>query len=150
MTVLINPAIRWTTTLAEHPARVASWRALDALVRKDKNAYLSLYAPDGVMHDPVGPSDLDPQGIGHRGHTALSAFWDNAIAPIEEFRFAFHASFAAGDEVANVGTVTALLPGDLMMDINCVFVYHVNAEGLLRSVRGYWEAEQVNGSIRKR
>jgi len=103
-----------------------------------------------VIHDPVGPSQTDPDGLGHRGHEALSAFWDTDIAPIEEFRFAFHRSFAAGDEVANVGRITLLIPGGMMMDVDCVFVYRVNADGLLESVRGYWEESQVNSTVRKR
>lgn len=150
MSHLINPPVKWTASRAEHPARIASWRVLDALARKDKGAYLTAYADDGVIHDPVGPSDSDPEGTGHRGHHALSDFWDKAIAPIEEFQFAFHSSFAADHEVANAGRITALIPGDLVMDIDCVFVYKVNAHGLLQSVRGYWEAEQVSNSIRKR
>src|ERR1700759_2704040 len=98
MSALINPAVTWTASRAEHPARTASWRVLDALARKDKAAYIASYAKDGVIHDPVGSSDLDPEGAGHRGHVALSRFWDEAIAPIEEFRFTFHSSFAAGAE----------------------------------------------------
>lgn len=150
MNSLINPAVTWTASRAEHPARVASWRAYDALVRKDKDAYLAAYAEDGVIHDPVGPSDADPEGAGHRGRVALSQFWDKMVAPIEQFRFTFNLSYASGNEVANVGQVTAFLPGDLIMDIDCVFVYRVNDEGLLVSVRGYYEAEQVGHSVRKR
>lgn len=150
MSSLINPAVTWTASLVEHPARVASWRAYDTLARKDKGAYLAAYAADGVIHDPVGPSDADPKGVGHRGHAALSEFWDKLVQPIEGFRFAFHSSYAAGDEVANVGRVTGFLSGDLIMDVDGVFVYRVNDEGLLLSVRAYWEAEQVSNSIRKR
>jgi steroid Delta-isomerase len=150
MSSLINPAVTWTASMEEHPARVASWRAYDALARKDKNAYLAAYAEDGIIHDPVGPTDADPEGAGHRGHAAISVFWDNLVAPIEEFRFAFSSSYAAGDEVANTGRVTAFLAGDQVMDIDCVFLYQVNDAGLLVSVRGYWETEQVSNSIRKR
>lgn len=150
MSDLIHSAVTWTASRAEHPARAASWRALNALSRKDKDAYLAAYADDGVIYDPVGPSDTDPGGTGHRRRQALSEFWDEAIAPIEEFRFAFHTSLAAGPEVANVRRITALIPGGLMLDIDCVFVCQVNSGGLLQSVRGYWEAEQVNNSIRKR
>lgn len=97
----------------------------------------------------MGPSDADPEGAGHRGHAALSDLWDKMVMPIEKFRFAFNSSYAAGDEVANIGWVTAFLPDDLVMDIDCVFVYQVNEDGLLVSVRGYYEPEQVSSSIRK-
>lgn len=150
MTSLINPAVTWTASTAEHPARAASWRVYDALAGKDKDAYLAAYAKDGVIHDPVGPSDADPEGAGHRGRAAISQFWDKMIAPIEQFRFTWSLSYASGNEVANVGRVTAFLPGDLVMDIDCVFVYQVDGEGLLVSVRGYYEAGQGGNSVRKR
>jgi hypothetical protein len=35
---------------------------LDAITRSDKERYVSLYAPDGVIHDPVGRTAFDPTG----------------------------------------------------------------------------------------
>src|SRR3712207_8384641 len=55
--------------------------------------------------DPVGPSFLDPTGQGHRGKEAIGAFFDANIGPLDEVVFDIVDSFAAGSEVANVGTI---------------------------------------------
>src|SRR6185312_17332603 len=97
--------IVWNASRASHPARIASWRAMDATVRRDKSRYLSLYALDGVIHDPVGKSDLDPTGSGHRGHCALARFWDQQISTIHRMSFVVHTSLATDDRVANSFTM---------------------------------------------
>lgn len=85
-------------TAAPHPARAAT-QALHAAVRaRDKNAWLALYAPDAVIEDPVGPSHFDPEGNGHRGPAARSAFWDKAIAPNDSIDFLFEDSFACAND----------------------------------------------------
>ena len=62
-----TPSIGWNGSRSNHPARIASYRALDAITCADKEGYISLYAPDGVIHDPVGMTAVDPTGAGHRG-----------------------------------------------------------------------------------
>jgi hypothetical protein len=59
------------------------------------------FAEDAVVEDPVGPSHFDPDGTGHRGSSAISAFWDKAIALAERFEFDIVDS-SAGSEAANV------------------------------------------------
>jgi steroid delta-isomerase len=122
-----------------HPARAAAARSMDAVARGAKDEWLALFAADAVVEDPVGPSFFDPEGAGHRGTTAISAFWDKAIALAERLEFDISESFAAGDEVANVGTITAFLPGGARVDTRGVFVYRVNSSGLIRSLRAFWE-----------
>jgi steroid Delta-isomerase len=147
MTSLIDhtPRIRWNASRSPHPARIASWRALDAITHGEKERYISLYAPDGVIHDPVGKTGVDPTGAGHRGHTALAKFWDESIAKVGILSFIVHASLATDDRVAN--SLTMMLPtrggGTALMD--CIFVYRVNEDGLLICVAGYWEAPPKSG-----
>jgi ketosteroid isomerase-like protein len=73
---------------------------------QDRDRWLALWAADGCVEDPVGPSWLDPTGAGHRGREAIGAFFDTTIATLEGIRFEITDSFAAGSEVANVGTIT--------------------------------------------
>jgi ketosteroid isomerase-like protein len=142
-------AITWTAPQSQHPARTASRRSMDAVVRKAKDEWLDLFAPDAVVEDPVGPSLFDPAGDGHHGRAGIAAFWDQAIAPVERFSFAIHDSFAAGDESANVGTITAFLPGGLRVDTEGVFVYRVSADGLITSMRAFWEVDRAVATARK-
>lgn len=142
-------AVSWTASQTETPARVASWRSMDAVCRGAKDEWLALFAPDAVVEDPVGPSMFDAEGKGHRGHAAIGAFWDLAIAPVERFEFAMHDSFAAGSECANVGTISAFLPGGIRVDTEGVFVYNVGEDGLIKSMRAFWETERALGTLRQ-
>lgn len=142
-------AITWHGPLATHPARTASRRSMDAVCRGAKEEWLALFARDGVVEDPVGTSMFDPAGAGHRGRAAIAAFWDMAIANVERFEFTVRDSFAAGDEVANVGTITAFLPGGSRVDTEGVFVYRVDEDGLIRSMRAFWETERALATLRQ-
>ncbi|MFC9436412.1 nuclear transport factor 2 family protein [Nocardia sp. NPDC057030] len=134
-------------TTATHPARTAV-QALHAAVRaRDKDAWLARFAADAVVEDPVGPSDFDPAGKGHRGLDAISAFWDNAIAHNESIEFLFDDSFACGDEVAYTGRVRSYNGGQVI-DAEGVFVYRVDAEGKILAVRAFWEFERTMRTMR--
>jgi steroid Delta-isomerase len=142
-------AITWAGPEATHPARTASRRSMDAVSRGAKDEWLALFAEDGVIEDPVGESMFDPTGQGHRGKEAISAFWDMAIANVERFEFDIRDSFAAGREVANTGTISAFLPGGSRVDTDGVFVYRVNDEGLIQSMRAFWETERAMATLRQ-
>ncbi|HUQ61113.1 nuclear transport factor 2 family protein [Lentzea sp.] len=141
-------AVSWNASKTETPARVASWRSMDAVTRGAKDEWLALFAADAVVEDPVGPSMFDAEGKGHHGKEAIAAFWDLAIAPVERFEFAMHDSFAAGSECANVGVITAFLPGGARVDTEGVFVYNVGEDGLIRSMRAFWETERALATLR--
>ncbi|MFC4853694.1 nuclear transport factor 2 family protein [Actinophytocola glycyrrhizae] len=142
-------AVTWSGPETTHPARTASRRSMDAVSRGAKEEWLTLFAEDGVVEDPVGVSMFDPTGNGHRGHAAIAAFWDMTIANVERFEFDIRDSFAAGNEVANVGTITTFLPGGSRVDTEGVFVYRVNEDGLIVSMRAFWETERAMATLRQ-
>jgi ketosteroid isomerase-like protein len=141
-------AITWSGPETTHPARTASRRSMDAVSRGAKEEWLALFAEDAVVEDPVGRSMFDATGEGHRGRDAISAFWDLAIGQAERFEFDIRDSFAAGNESANVGTITAFLPGGSVVDTEGVFVYRVNDDGLIVSLRAFWEIERAMATLR--
>ena len=120
---------------------------MDAVARKAKDEWVALFAEDGFVQDPVGRSPLDETGEGHHGHDGIARFWDATIASIERVEFEIHDSFAAGDEVANVATILAHLPGGSVMRTDGVFVYRIGPDGLLRSLRAFWEWDRAMGTI---
>ncbi|HEX7303516.1 nuclear transport factor 2 family protein [Lentzea sp.] len=140
-------AVTWKASEVETPARVASWRSMDAVVRGAKEEWLALFAEDAVVEDPVGPSMFDASGLGHHGVAGISGFWDMAIGPVERFEFEIYDSFAAGSECANVGVIRAFLPGGASVSTEGVFVYRVGEDGLIRSVRAFWETERALGTL---
>jgi steroid delta-isomerase len=121
---------------------------MDAVTRRSKVDWLALFAEDAVVEDPVGVSMFDPTGDGHRGKRAIEAFWDKAIALPERIEFDIRDSYAAGCEVANVGTISSFFPGGARIDTNGVFVYRVNEAGLIISLRAFWEAERTLAGLR--
>ncbi len=137
------------TAALTHPARAAARRSMDAVRRGAKDEWLALFAEDAVVEDPVGPSMFDPAGTGHRGHPAIAAFWDKVIGLAERVEFDIVDSFAAGSEVANVGTISTVLPGGLRVDAEGVFVYRVDERGLITSLRAFWETERAMATMRQ-
>jgi hypothetical protein len=130
----------------EHPARAATPRSMKAVPGKTKETGLDQLTRDAVIEDPVGVSPLDPDGKGQVGKAAISAFWERHIAP-NQIAFDIRHSYACGDEVANVGTITTTLPNGMQARAEGVFVYKVNAAGKLVSLRAFWEFEKMMASL---
>ena len=122
----------------EHPAQAAARRSMECVHAKKREDWIANFAEDAHIEDPIGQSMLDPTGRGHRGRAAIAAFWDRVIAP-NRVMFDIRHSYACGDECANVGTITTLMPNGATTIVNGVFTYRVNDEGRLTSLRAYWE-----------
>jgi len=130
----------------EHPARLAAQGSMRAVLAKDKQAWLNLFADEAVVEDPIGVSPLDPAGKGHRGKAAISAFWDANIGP-NKTEFDIRHSYAAGNEVANVGQIITTMPDGKKTHVDIVITYKVNDQGKLVALRAYWEFEKAFGPL---
>ena len=130
----------------EHPARAAAHRSMSAVQAKTKDAWVALFADDALIEDPVGVSPLDPEGKGHTGKAAIAAFWDQHIGP-NQIEFDIRHSYAAGQEVANVGVIKTTLPNGMRAFAEGVFVYKVNGEGKIVSLRAFWEFEKMIATL---
>jgi steroid Delta-isomerase len=125
-------------------ARKLARRSQAAVAAKDRDAWLSLFASDAVVQDPIGPSPLDPLGAGHRGRDAIAAFYDNVIAPPERITFEIERSYQCGDEVADVGVIrTTLAGGQHVAVVRGVYTYRSNGAGRLAALRAFWEFDAV-------
>ena len=133
---------------ASHPARDAAFRSYDAVIRKDKQAWLANFADDGWIEDPIGPSVFDPEGKGHHGAEGRARFWDITIGTMARFVFEIHDSFVSGDECANVGVIHTTTENGWTASTAGVFTYRVNAEGKIVSLRAYWEMDRVLASAK--
>lgn len=142
-------AITWTAPDDDHPARRASQMSAATVARGVKEEWVALFAPDGVVEDPVGPSVFDPEGKGHHGHEGIGAFWDLAISGVSRFHFTITDSFANGDSCANVGTITTVLEDGTHVDTEGVFVYRVDDHGLIKSMRAHWEFDRAMATARR-
>ena len=147
---ITSDAISWNAPDDEHPARSASMRSYSAVAKGDLAEWLTVYAEDCVLEDPVGPSMFDPEGRGHHGHAGLSAFWEAAIAPIHTFEFEITDSFAnpGGNTCANVGRIRTAFADGSHTTTDLVMVYVVDEAGRVSSMRAYWEPDRTMASFR--
>lgn len=130
--------------MSRPPAELAFARHVQAVLSRDRAAFLANFAEDALVEDPVGPSPLDPSGRGHRGHAAIGAFWDAIIAP-GSVRFAIDRAIVCGDEIANIGTIFNRMPDGREAAAEGVFVYRVNGAGKLVSLKAYWDFAKTMG-----
>lgn len=130
-----------------HPAVLAGRRSREAVIARDKQAWLDNFASDGTVEDPVGPSMFDEAGVGHRGPEQLSDFWDKTIGTTEKIDFAFDKEIICGDEVAYIGTIVTHIAGHIT-EADGVFTYRVDSDGNLAALRAFWEVEKTMQSLR--
>ena len=134
----------------EPPARRAALLSREYVHSKNREGWLGLYAQDGIIEDPIGVSPIDLTGQGHRGPAAREAFWDNFIAP-SRINVDILESYAAGNEVANHAIITTTIDAGngkaLQQKVHGVFTYHVNEEGKLLALRGYWEVDDPRNTM---
>ena len=123
--------------MSEHPARELGLLSQKYVSEGRRDEWLDLFADDAVVQDPVGASPLDPTGKGQVGKEAIAAFFDNVISKVR-VSFDYPRSYACGDECAFVGTVYTAF-GDQENASEGVFVYRVNEDGKLASLRAFWE-----------
>jgi steroid delta-isomerase len=149
--MITSDAIAWNAPNDDHPARAASQRSYSAVAKGDLAEWLTVYADDAVLEDPVGPSMFDPEGRGHRGHEAIAAFWKAAIEPIERFEFEITDSFAnpGGNTCANIGRIKTSFPDGSHTTTELVMVYVVRDDGRVASMKAYWEPDRTMASFTK-
>ncbi len=145
--MITSDAITWTAPNDEHPARSASQRSYSAVAKGDLAEWLTVYAPDAVIEDPVGPSMFDPEGKGHHGHAGLRAFWELAIAPIASFEFEINESFAYHDNAASLGRIKTSFPDGSYTVTDLITIHQVNDEGRIVSMKAYWEPDRTMASF---
>ncbi|WP_183094000.1 nuclear transport factor 2 family protein [Nocardioides stalactiti] len=147
--MITSDAIKWTAPNDPHPARSASQRSYSAVAKGDLAEWLTVYAEDAVLEDPVGPSMFDPEGKGHHGHAGISAFWELAIAPIATFEFDIYESFAnpGSNTCANIGRIKTSFADGSHTTTDLIMVYIVDDEGRVKSMKAFWEPERTMASF---
>ncbi|QDX80648.1 hypothetical protein B9N43_04945 [Denitratisoma sp. DHT3] len=128
---------------AKTPAQLASFVSPQMVKEKRRDDWLALFAEDGVVQDPVGPSPFDPSGQGHRGKAAIAGFYDNIISKGGDFDFTIHASYPCGDECANVWVGRTTGPDGTVNETPMVTIYKVDSAGKILSLRAFWDFSRL-------
>ena len=147
--MITSHAIAWNAPADPHPARTASQRSYSAVAKGDIAEWLTVYAEDCVLEDPVGPSMFDPEGRGHHGHAGISAFWEKAISPIAKFEFEIYDSFAnpGSNTCANIGSIKTSFPDGSHTTTDLIMVYVVDGDGRVTSMKAFWEPDRTMASF---
>ncbi len=125
-------------------ARDLARKSQAAVKAKDRTGWLSLFAPDAVVQDPIGPSPFDPDGTGHHGPEAIAAFYDTVIAPNDLITFEIENSYLCGNEVADLGIIRTVLPGGRHVAVvRGVYTYRRNEAGQIAALRAFWEFDKA-------
>ncbi len=131
-----------------HPAITASKNSWKAVKRKVKKEWLDLFSENAIIEDPVGPSPIDPDGLGHQGPDKISAFWDTNISP-NNIDFNINKSYACGHEAAHTGVLTITFQDGSKMTVEGVFIYRVDDMGKIISLRAFWEFDKAMETLTK-
>ena len=125
----------------DNPAYRMSLTSRECLKTHDKERWLGMWAEDGIIEDPIGPTVLDPDGLGHSTPEAREAFYDRNIANAD-IEYIIHDTFTSHLECANIVTLNVLMDingKQYSQQVNGVFTYACNEAGKLTALRGFWE-----------
>ena len=121
-----------------HTKQNIASQAMSAVMNKDRAGWLSCFADDAVLRDPVGGSPLDPDGSGLVGRDALGKFWDMVVEPAHHVRFDVREEHCSGRSIARAATVYIDL-GGAELSYPGIFVYDLSSSGLIERLCGYFE-----------
>ncbi|BDB45170.1 MULTISPECIES: ketosteroid isomerase family protein [Mycobacterium] len=132
------------TQTAQSPALTASqssWRCVQA---HDREGWLALMADDVVVEDPIGKSVTNPDGTGVKGKDGVAAFYDTNIAA-NQLTITCEETFPSSspNEIAHILVLDSQFEGGVTSSVRGVFTYRVNDEGLIESMRGYWNLDMM-------
>lgn len=132
------------TQTAQSPALTASqssWRCVQA---HDREGWLALMADDVVVEDPIGKSVTNPDGTGVKGKEGVATFYDTNIAA-NQLTITCEETFPSSspNEIAHILVLHSKFEGGFSSEVRGVFTYRVNDEGLINSMRGYWNLEMM-------
>lgn len=112
-------------------------RAYFAAIRAiDAEAWVATFAPDATSYDPVGA----PPTV---GHDSLRQFFNAIAGAFKTINFTEDHIFIAGDGAAVKWTGTGTGKNGRNVRFEGIDVFEFNAEGLIQTMRAYWNPAEV-------
>jgi steroid delta-isomerase len=107
----------------------------------DVDTTVALFAPEGVIEDPVGTP-------AHRGHKAIREHLQTLTAPFTGIDFDIHRIWIVSPtEAASSWTATIHTRAGQSIAIEGLGTFVFNDDGQIRSVREYWELADLLGQL---
>lgn len=116
-----------TDATAAFEAHCEAWN------QRDRSRWLSLFAEDVVLEDPVGAAPK-------HGRTALETTWDRSQTDTRQWTLKPRRVVSCGAEVAVDLVNHGQLPSGEVA-IESIEIFRVNADGLIASVRSFFDSD---------
>ena len=130
---------------AKTKAQELGFLTRDYAVAKDKKNWLSLFADDAIVQDPIGVSPLDPEGEGHKGIEAIEKFYDTVIAN-GNIEFNILESIPCANECANYAQIINVV-GDVKIETKMIVIYCINSSNKIQSLRAFWDYQNMENQL---
>lgn len=130
---------------AKTKAQELGFLSRDYAVAKDKKNWLSLFADDAIVQDPIGVSPLDPEGEGHKGIEAIEKFYDTVIAN-GNIEFNILESIPCANECANYAQIVNVV-GDVKIETKMIVIYCINSNNKIQSLRAFWDYQNMENQL---
>ena len=130
---------------AKTKAQELGFLSRDYAVAKDKKNWLSLFADDAIVQDPIGVSPLDPEGEGHQGIEAIEKFYDTVIAN-GNIEFNILESIPCANECANYAQIVNVV-GDVKIETKMIVIYCINSSNKIQSLRAFWDYQNMENQL---
>ena len=130
---------------AKTKAQELGFLSRDYAVAKDKKNWLSLFADDAIVQDPIGVSPLDPEGEGHKGIEAIEKFYDTVIAN-GDIEFNILESIPCANECANYAQIVNVV-GDVKIETKMIVIYCINSNNKIQSLRAFWDYQNMENQL---
>ena len=130
---------------AKTKAQELGFLSRDYAVAKDKKNWLSLFADDAIVQDPIGISPLDPEGEGHKGIEAIEKFYDTVIAN-GNIEFNILESIPCANECANYAQIVNVV-GDVKIETKMIVIYCINSSNKIQSLRAFWDYQNMENQL---
>jgi ketosteroid isomerase-like protein len=128
--------------MSEQVGSAAVARAAMAAVQGNRReAWLSLFAAQARVEDPVG--HLPPI----EGRDGLERFWDQVIATLDSTKFEVTRQWETADEAVLLATVSVVGAGGAGATYDGAFVYAIDEEGKIASLRAFWDFPAVVAAL---
>jgi steroid delta-isomerase len=111
-------------------------RYVEVFSAGDRDGYLSLFADDATVEDPVGGDIV-------RGPEGIAGFWDGvrAMSPEIELQLTGPPRLAAGEAAFPMRAITTL--GDAKLAVEIIDVMTFADDGRITGLRAFWDLAEM-------
>lgn len=102
----------------------------------DRDAFLDVFADDGVIVDPVGTPP-------HAGREARGAFWDNVHQLTEKIVFDVKDVVVCGNEAAMIFQIRAGSGDGPGIVLDVIDTFEVDDDGKVTLMKAYWDMNRA-------